>query len=345
MRIKVLLFAKDMKKRSLAIGIVGAVGAAVAAKMLTRSKGVIWDDVSTHVPHSENSHFASVDGASIHYQEFGDPAKPTLLLIHGYTASAYVWNTTAPAFAEQGFHVIAVDLLGFGYSEKPYWFDYSIESQARMISRFMNRLGIGRATVVGSSYGGAVAATLALDYPERVEKLVLVNAVCNDDLKNHPVLRLASIRGVGEVITPFLADSKTYLRYRMHGTLAKANHHLITKERISSVHRPLKAADAHHSLLATSRNWRAKRIEHDAHLINQPTLIIWGEQDNVIPIRSGLMLHDSILNSRLVVLKDCGHVPHEEKSEIFTELVTEFCRDKKGRITAVKTFDLKGNES
>jgi pimeloyl-ACP methyl ester carboxylesterase len=57
------------------------------------------------------------------------------------------------------------------------------------------------------------------------------------------------------------------------------------------------------------------------------------------------MLHDSILNSRLVVLKDCGHVPHEEKSEIFTELVTEFCRDKKGRITAVKTFDLKGNES
>jgi len=330
-----------MKKRNLAIGIVGAVGAAVAVKMLTRAKNVIWDDISDAVTHSENSRFAAVDGAKVHYQEFGDPAMPAMLLIHGYTASAYAWNMTAPQLAEQGFHVIAVDLLGFGYSEKPYSFDYSIESQARMISRFMNRLGIGRAVAVGSSYGGAVAATLALDYPERVAKLVLVNAVCNDDLKNHPILWLASLRGVGEVITPFLVDSKAYLRHRMHRTLAKANHHLITKERISSVHRPLKAADAHHSLLVTSRNWRAKRIGQDAHLINQPTLIIWGEQDKVIPIRNGYKLHDSILNSRLVVLKDCGHVPQEEKSEIFIELVTKFCRDKKGRIAVRNTGEMR----
>src|SRR5687768_1416268 len=243
-----------MKLRNLAIGIGGIFGAAVAVKMLTRAEGVEWDEVAAGVLHSENSHFTSVDGARVHYQEFGDPSRPTLLLIHGYTASTYVWNTTAPLLAENGFHVLAIDLLGFGYSEKPSWFDYSIASQARMISRFMNRLGIGRATVVGSSYGGAVAATLALDYPERVEKLVLVDTVCNDDLKNHPVLKLASVRGVGEVITPFLADSKFYLRRRMRSTLARVNHHMITKERINSAVRPLRAKDAHHSLLATSRN-------------------------------------------------------------------------------------------
>lgn len=322
------------------MGIGGAAAAVVAVKMLTRAKGVIWEDVSEAVVHSQNSHFTSVDGAKVHYQEFGDPSKPTLLLIHGYTASVYVWNTTAPALAEQGFHVIAVDLVGFGYSEKPSWFDYSISSQARMISRFMNHLGIGRATIVGSSYGGAVAATLALDYPERVEKLVLVDAVCNDDLKNHSILRLAAVRGIGEVITPFLVDSKAYLRFRMHGTLAKANHHLITKDRIASIHRPLKAADAHHSLLATSRNWRAKRIEQDAHLITQPTLIIWGEEDKLIPIRNGYELYDSILNSRLVVLKNCGHVPQEEKSDLFTELVTEFCHDKKGRMSSLEVFSV-----
>jgi pimeloyl-ACP methyl ester carboxylesterase len=321
-----------MKKRDLAIGIGGAVGAAIAVKMLTRAKGIIWDDVAGDVIHSERSRFVGVDGVSVHFQEFGDPSNPTLILIHGYTASVYVWKTAAPMLAENGFHVVAVDLLGFGYSDKPAWFDYSITSQARMISRFMNRLGIGRATIVGSSYGGAVAATLALDYPERVEKLILVDTVCNDELKNHPILRLAAIPGVGELITPFLVDSRAFLRFRMHGTLARANHHLITEERINSVHRPLKAADAHRSLLATSRNWHAKRIERDAYLINQPTLIVWGEEDKVTPISDGYKLHDSILNSRLVVLRNCGHVPHEEKSEIFTELVTEFCRDKKGRI-------------
>lgn len=321
-----------MKKRDLALFLGVAAGAAVAVKLLTRAATVDWDKVAGIVPHSDHSHFVMIDGAKVHYQEFGDATRPKIILIHGYTASVYVWKTAAPMLAAAGFHVIAIDLLGFGYSEKPSWFDYSIQSQARMISRFMDRLGIGMATITGSSYGGAVAATLALDYPERVEKLILVDAVINDEAKNHPVLKLAAIPGIGEIITPILADSKLFLRYRMHGTLAKANRNMITKDRIDSVRRPLMAADGHHSLLATSRNWSADRIERDAHLIDRPTLLIWGEEDNVIPIKNGHKLHDAILHSRLVVLKDCGHVPQEEKSEIFTELVAEFCGDRKGRI-------------
>ena len=321
-----------MKARNLALGLVGVAGAAVAAKMLTRPGSVEWDKVADRVEHSENSHFVHVDGANVHYQEFGNPGDPTLLLIHGYTASTFAWHTVAPMFADEGFHVVAVDMLGFGYSEKPRWFDYSIESQARMAVRFMDTLGIGRATVVGSSYGGAVAATLALDYAERVEKLVLVGAVCNDNVLRHPVLRLAAIPGVGESIIPFLADAKVYHRRRMRKTLSPANYDLISDERVRNVRRPLAAADAHHALLATSRNWHAKRIAYDAPLIKQPTLIIWGQDDQVTPIDDGHLLHERILHSRMVVLKDCGHVPMEERSQLFTELVTEFCHDRKGRI-------------
>ena len=330
-----------MKKRNIALTIGGALGAAVAVKMLTRAKSVNWDDVSSLIPHAENSHFVSVDGARIHYQEFGDATHPTVLLIHGYTASLYAWKTVAPMIADNGFHVIALDLLGFGYSEKPKWFDYTIGSQAGIVARFMNSLGIGRATIAGSSYGGAVAATLALDYPERVEKLILVDAVSNDNLKDHPILKLASIRGLGEALTPFVVDSRMYQRRRMRRTLATANHDLITKDRIEAILRPLTAADAHHSLLATSRAWDAGRIENDAHLINQPTLIIWGEDDKVIPVEDGHRLHQSILHSRFVILKDCGHVPQEEKSDIFVNLVTEFCRDPKGRIEAKESDDVR----
>ena len=314
------------------MGLVGVAGAAVAVKMLTRPGTVEWDEVADRVEHSENSHFVHVDGANVHYQEFGSPGDPTLLLIHGYTASTFAWHTVAPMFADEGFHVVAVDMLGFGYSEKPRWFDYSIESQARIVVRFMDRLGIGRATVVGSSYGGAVAATLALDYAERVEKLVLVGAVCNDNVLRHPILRLASIPAVGESLIPFFADAKVYHRRRMRKTLSPANYDLISDERVRNVRRPLAAADAHHALLATSRNWRAKRVAYDAPLITQPTLIIWGEDDQICPIEDGHLLHDRILHSRMVVLRDCGHVPMEEKSQLFTELVTEFCHDRKGRI-------------
>lgn len=130
------------------------------------------------------------------------------------------------------------------------------------------------------------------------------------------------------MLTPFVADSKFFMRRRMQNTLAQANHHLITDERMNAIRRPLNSAEGHHSLLATSRNWNAKRIERDAHLITQPTLIIWGEDDKVIPIKSGYKLHSEMPNSRFVVLKECGHVPPEEKTELFTEIVPEFCRRK-----------------
>jgi len=314
-----------MRKRDLAFVLGGAAAAAVAVKMLTRAATVGWDDVAEFVPHSDKSRFVNVDGIRLHYQEFGEPTAPPIVLIHGYTASLFVWKTTAPMLAHARFRVIAVDLVGFGYSEKPRGFEYSISAQARVVTRFTERLGIGQATVVGSSYGGAVAATMALDYPERVEKLILVDAVINDDLKSHPVLRFASLPGLGEIMTPFISDSKFFLKHRMHGTLAKANHHLITDDRIEGVRRPLLAADGHHSLLATSRNWSANRIERDAHLITQPTLIIWGEEDTVIPIKNGYRLRDTVPDSRLMVLTACGHVPQEEQSERFSELVTEFC--------------------
>jgi pimeloyl-ACP methyl ester carboxylesterase len=321
-----------MKKKYIAAGVVGgAIGGLIAWKFLARESGISWDDVMQSVPNSDHSHFVEVDGMHVHFQEFGERHNPTLLLIHGYTASTYVWHTVAPILAENDFHVVAVDLIGFGYSSKPSWFDYSIASQARMIERFMDRLGIGVATLVGSSYGGAVASTVTLDYPERVEKLVLVDAVINDEAKNHPILRLANLRGIGEVITPFLVDSRMLLKHRMQGTIAPENHHLINKERIDSVIRPLKAKDAHHSVLTAARNWKASRIEEDAHLINQPTLIIWGDNDTVIKIHNGYKLHDSILNSRFVIFNQCGHVPQEEKPELFAEVVTDFCRSRKGK--------------
>lgn len=321
-----------MKKKNIAIAIGGAAGAAVAVKMLTRARTVEWESVADKVAHSDRSRFITVDGIRLHYQEFGEPTAPVMLLIHGYTASAYVWKTTAPMFADAGYRVIAIDLVGFGYSEKPRWFDYTIQSQSHIISRFLNRLGIGRAIVVGSSYGGAVALNLALDDPGIVDRLVLVDAVINDRPKRHPLLRLAALPGVGEVMTPFLIDSKSFLKMRMRSTLAPANHHLITRDRIESIRRPLHAADGHHAVLSTARNWHADRIERSLELIEHPALIIWGDRDNVIPIGNGYKLHKGILKSRLVIFRNCGHLPQEERPELFAELVVDFCRSEKGRI-------------
>lgn len=318
-----------MKKRNIAFAALGIAAGALAVKILTRDETVDFDGVREMVPHSDKSKFVHVDGMRIHYQEFGptdrEAAATPIILLHGYTASVYSWHKAAPLMARSGARVIAIDLVGFGYSEKPRHFEYTIDAQARTITRFMDRLGIGQATFAGCSYGGAVAATIALDSPERIEKLVLVDAVINDDLRSHPILRLASVPGVGEIVTPFLADWRALMRWRMAGTLAPANHHMITEDRVEAILRPLHAADGHHSLLATSRNWHANRIERDAHLLTQPTLIVWGEEDRTVPLRDGYTLRDSIPGSRLFVIKNCGHVPQEENAPLFSKIVSEFC--------------------
>ncbi len=317
-----------MKKKYIAAGVGLGVGAAIAWKFLTRAATVHWEQVAGDMHHAGNSSFAEVDGLRVHYQEFGEENKPVLLLIHGYSASTFTWKTAAPMLAEEGFRVIAVDMIGFGFSSKPGWFDYAISSQARIIERFMDRLGIGSALVVGSSYGGAVAAMLTLDYPERVEKLVLVDAVSNDEAMNHPLIHLVKTPIVGELLGAFLVDSKAFVRHRMKTSLAAANYHLVTNERVNSIHRPLHAADGHNSMLSSVRNWQAQRIENDAHLISAPVLLIWGEHDVVIPPRNGRTLHRLIPQSRLVMFKNCGHVPQEECPADFVKVVSEFCESK-----------------
>ena len=331
-----------MKKRNLALAFGGAVGAAVAVKMLTRAGSVNWDDVADRVAHSDKSHFINIDGARVHYQEFGDAAKPPIILdprLYGFGLCLENGGADAGRGRISRYCDRPARIWLFGKTVDGLIIrlpvaranDLAVYESPRHRPRDDRRQFVRRS-------GGLM---LTLDYPETVEKLVLVDSVCNDEPKNHPILKLGSLPCIGEVITPFLVDSKPFMRLRMHGTLAKPNHHLITDERIESIRRPLHAADAHHSVLATSRNWNATRIEQDAHLINQPTLIIWGDQDTVVPIKHGYKLHKEILNSRFVILKDCGHVPHEEKSELFTELVSEFCHDKKGRITAKKNEEIR----
>ncbi|MFV0389733.1 MAG: alpha/beta fold hydrolase [Pyrinomonadaceae bacterium] len=330
-----------MQKKYIAFGLGGIIGAAVAWKFLRRPSTVYFEEYADLISNSQYSKFVDIDGLELHYQEFGKEADPTIILIHGYTASTYVWRDVAPIFAAAGFRVIAVDLIGYGYSEKPKWFDYTIASQARIIGRLMNRLGIGNATLIGSSYGGAVAAWYALDNPERVEKLVLVDAVTNDDPKKMAILRLANLPGVGELLTPFMADSKTFMKIRMKGTFDSNNRHLVTDDRVESSIRPLRAADGHNSILTTSRNWHAARIENDAYLIEQPTLLIWGENDKVIPLSNGERLYDDMLNSRLVIFKNCGHLPPEELPRLFTEVVIEFLNEPTGKIAAKDESELK----
>lgn len=315
-----------MKKRYWIGGISASALALVAAKLWLRPRDVDWEKNRETVFHADYSRFEEIDGVRVHYQEAGRSDAPTMILIHGFASSNLVWSKVLLELAAAGFRVVAPDLLGYGYSGKPRKLDYTIGSQARMIVGLLKQLGIERAAIVGSSYGGAVAATIALDHPELVEKLVLVGAVTNNKPTRYLLMRLFGSPIIGDVLSPFLVGSRRLLRARMKRVYDR-HEWVLDERRVNARHLPLQTRGTHRAIIRTVRRWDADRISRDAHQIALPTLVLWGDADREVPLENGEQLQEKLPNSRMIVFRECGHLPHEEYPEAFTKVLTEFLGD------------------
>jgi pimeloyl-ACP methyl ester carboxylesterase len=313
-----------MKKRYLLAGLTGVVAGAVAAKLLTRPKDVSWPDSLDFIYNPEYSWFTRVNGVRIHFQEAGDENAPPIILIHGFISSNLIWSHVLRPLAQAGFRAIAPDLPGYGYSDKPADAQYTIGEQAKAVIGLLDRLGIRKAIIVGASYGGAVAATMALDYPDRVDKLVLVGAVTNDNAKKKFLLRVSCLPVVGDVTTPLFLGSRWILRKRMEDMYRRIGRP-INEKMVASRHHLLATSSTHRAMIRTARRWNATRIDREAALIRQPTLLVWGDQDDHIPLADALRLRDALPNARLVVFRHCGHLPPAENPDRFVEVLAEFC--------------------
>jgi pimeloyl-ACP methyl ester carboxylesterase len=314
-----------MKKRYLLAGVSGIVAGAVATKLLTRPRDVSWPDSIDLVYHAEYSWFTRSNGVRIHFQEAGDEKAPPLILTHGYISSNLVWSDVFLPLAKAGFRVIAPDLPGYGYSDKPADGEYTIESQARAVLGLMDRLEIDKATIVGASYGGAVAAMIALDHPERVERLVLVGTVSSDAPKKKLLLRISCLPIIGDIVTPLFLGSRWILRKRTEQVYRRIGHPL-DENKLEARHHLLATANVHRAMIRTARRWSANRIQREASLIRPPTMLVWGDTDTHIPISEAYQLRDAIPNSRLIIFRNCGHLPPTEYPEKFVEVVRDFCK-------------------
>lgn len=316
-----------MKKRYWFAGGFALAGVALAAHRLSRPRSLDWNEHAARLNNPDLSSFAEFVGVRLHYQEAVAANDPAVVLVHGFLASNFVWRDVLVPLSEAGLRVVAPDLVGFGFSGKPAGGEYTIEAQARAVVGLLDELRIERATLVGSSYGAAVAAVCALDWPERVERLVLVGAVCNDELRRHPVLRLIAVRGLGDLIGPPLLDANYALRRRRARRVAGDGGDALAEERrIAGRHLPLRASDAQRAVISTVRGWSACRVEREAARIAQPTLLVWGEADADTPLRHGETLRRLIPDSRLLTIRACGHLPQEECPQTFVAAVAPFCR-------------------
>lgn len=259
---------------------------------------------------------------------------PALLLLHGIGDNSATWYEVIPHLAKNH-RVIAPDLLGHGRSDKPRA-DYSVAAYANGMRDLLTALGIDRVTVVGHSLGGGVAMQFAYQYPQMVERLILVSAggVTKDV---HPLLRMASVPVLNEAmkllrlpgVMPGLRTAGNLLS-QLNGSPLRPGGLFHDTPDLVRILGDLPDPTAHAAYLRTLRavvDWRGQvvtMLDRCYMTENMPVQIIWGDQDVVIPVEHAHLAHAAMPSSRLHIFRGSGHFPFRDQPVRFLEVVESF---------------------
>lgn len=255
-------------------------------------------------------------GQKIHYLEAGAPTNPKVILLHGLGGDMSNWAPTAPALATK-YHVFALDQIGFGKSDKPVM-NYRIATLVEFLNVFCKKLNIEKATLVGNSLGGWTAATFAHAHPEKVDKLVLVDAA------GYSPKRWGGPEFNNEMFA--LLNPATVADMKRTFSLVFYNKALLSDAAMElAFTNKLKRGDGHTINAFIASFLRGEDLlDEKVKMIKAPTLVLWGREDGLTPLAIGEAFAKDIPGAQLVVIEKCGHVPQLEKAAEFNAALLKF---------------------
>lgn len=258
--------------------------------------------------------FLQIDENKIRYLESGTSQK-TLVLVHGLGASAERWNKVIPIFAKN-YRVLVPDLIGFGYSDKPL-VDYTPDFFSDFLKKFFNAINIDRASVVGSSLGGQISAEFTISNPQNVEKLILTSP---SGVLDHSTPALDAY--IMAALYPNEINAKKAFE------LMEGSGEEVPEDVVNGFIERMKLPNAKLAFMSTILGLKnSKLVASKLESITNPTLIIWGVDDPVIPIENSDVFVSKIRGCRLFKIDKCGHTPYVQKPNIFSNKVLEFLDD------------------
>jgi len=252
------------------------------------------------------------DSIAIKYQDRGS-GNP-IVLLHGFGGSSYSWRYVAESFSRK-YRVISIDLKGFGLSDKPEDGRYSALDQSRIISGFIEEKGLKGITLVGHSYGGAVALLTFLSFEANhknpIKELILIDAAAY----RQPLPAFISIMRTPCLGNLFLSLLPGNFNARVVLKEAFFNDGKISEEMVRTYASYLGQPGAHHALIETARQIIPRNVEELSQMyskIGVPVLLIWGEEDRIVPTWVGERLARDLPQGTLIKVPKCGHIPQEE---------------------------------
>jgi pimeloyl-ACP methyl ester carboxylesterase len=251
---------------------------------------------------------------------------PPILLIHGFGTNTFTWRHISPDLARDH-RVIAVDLKGFGQSDKPFDGRYSVYDQAELLAQLIEDKDLRDLTLVGHSFGGGVALLLALEANQRLDgritRLVLLDSIAYP--QNIPVFfRLLDVPLVSQLGVRMVPPS---VQARVALQIAYFDDSKIDPEEIELYAAPLKTAAGKHAIIHSARQIVPEDIAELSErykTIDLPTLILWCDHDRIVPLEVGIKLRRTLPNSTLRLIEDCGHMPQEEQPASTLALIKGF---------------------
>lgn len=273
----------------------------------------------------KHAKFIDVQGIRTHYFDMGSGFP--VVFVHGLGAWSYSWRNNLEATAKLGYRVIALDLKGFGLTQKPEPItdeDYSVADQARFLKRFLEALWIPKADIVGNSMGGSIALYFAATYPEATSRIVLVDPACYK--QRFPfLLWMTKAPILGRVSEWFMGKSSAKMVLKQ----VYADPKKVTDEMIEAYAMPLSLDGGKRAFRMAAKRLVPKDYERVIAAykeIQAPALVVWGEKDRWISPKMGQRLSKDLPYAKLAILKDCGHMPMEECPEKFNKLLASFLK-------------------
>jgi len=270
--------------------------------------------------------YLELHGDRVAYQDAGR-GDEALLLIHGMAGSSETWRAVISQLSTK-YRVVAPDLLGHGQSAKPRS-DYSLGAFAVLLRDLLDELRISRATVIGQSLGGGVAMQFAYQHPDYCQRIVLISSGgLGPDVGW--TLRLLSAPGA-ELILPVIAPPPVVTAgNKLRSWFTAGGIQSPRAAEMWSAYSSLADAQTRQAFLKTLRSvvdYRGQSVSalNRLHLTSDlPTMVIWGDQDRMIPIKHGYAVHDARPGCRLEVLAGVGHFPHVERPGHVVDLIDDF---------------------
>jgi pimeloyl-ACP methyl ester carboxylesterase len=257
--------------------------------------------------------FVEVNGVRFHYMEMQGPGE-VIFLQHGFASSSFSFEEVAGILNSKGYHVYALDMMGFGWSDKPRDASYDPVSLMEGINCVMEALSLEQVNFAGNSLGGGMGLLLAEKYPRRIKRLILVDSTVPYDFKKPLPVRLANLP-LAPHISPIMR-SRWFVKKNLKETMFNSDK--ATPERVEAYYQRLKTPNA---MFAQSLVARGAHMDIYGPAVaaiaksDIPCHLIWGRQDEWIPLEFGKRLKADIPQASMDIIEQCGHIPQEERPE------------------------------